>query len=103
MTARDLCQSCEAMIATARSSLAEGAVLDLKGLDAEVERVCASLLLLPKEERGATADALQRLTAALDDLANAVAEQQAELRDSTERVARGRAAQAYGHTRNETG
>ena len=67
MTARALAQNCETMIAAARRSLAEGAVLDLKGLDAEVERVCASLLLLPKAERAAAADQLQRLTLALDD------------------------------------
>jgi hypothetical protein len=104
MTTQELCRQCEAMVAAARDSLAEGAILDLRGLDAEVERVCASIATLPRGERPAAAEALQRLTAELDCLAEAVtaqqAAQQATQREADERAARGRATQAY-QTRTE--
>ena len=92
----ELCRDCEAMVAAARSRLADGAILDLKGLDAEVERICASMASLPRGERNRTIEALERLTAELDRLAEAVTAQQTALRESDERAARGRAAQAYG-------
>ena len=92
----ELCRDCEAMVAAARSRLDEGAILDLKGLDAEVERICASMASLPRGERNRTIEALERLTAELDRLAEAVTAQHASLRESDERAARDRAAQAYG-------
>ncbi len=95
MTTQELCRQCEAMVAAARDSLAEGAILDLRGLDAEVGRVCTSIATLPRSERPAAAEALQRLTAELDRLAEAVTAQQATLREANERAARGRATQAY--------
>lgn len=102
MTAHTLCQTCEAMIGAVQRSIADGASVDLAELDAEVERACTSLILLPSEERAAAAHALQQLSAALDRLAATVKEQQARLRDSDERVTPGQAAQAYGQTRHET-
>jgi hypothetical protein len=95
MTMQDLCRDCEAMVAAARQSLAEGAILDLRGLDAQVERVCAGIATLPRGERKPMQAALQRLTAELDRLAAAVTAQQAALREAAERTARGRATQAY--------
>ena len=103
MSAQELCQACEATIAAAQRSVAEGAIVDLSGLDLEVEQVCATLILLPSEERAATADQLQRLSMALDRLAEAVKAQQAGLYDGEERATPGRAAQAYDQTRNEIG
>jgi hypothetical protein len=103
MTTHALCQTCEATIEAAQRSIVEGASVDLAGLDTEVERICASLILLPSEERAAAAHALQQLSVALDRLAATVKEQKAGLRDSDERATPGQAAQAYGQTRHETG
>jgi hypothetical protein len=99
-TTLELCRDCEAMVAAARERLAEGAILDLRGLDAEVERVCASIAALPRGERKAAAEALQRLTSGLDRLAADVAAQRATLQEADERAARSRAAQAYGQTQS---
>lgn len=58
MTARELSLECLATIEAARQAVAEGAVLDLTGFDAEIERLCVSAALLPAEERIATAQEL---------------------------------------------
>lgn len=103
MTARELCLECLATIEAAREAVAEGAVLDLTGFDAEIERLCVSAALLPPEERVATAQELRRLSEELDRLATALKEQHSRLREGAERATPGRAAQAYRQTRGEPG
>jgi hypothetical protein len=76
-------------IAEARTAVAEGALLELVGLDAAVARICDAARELPPDERPAVAEQLGALAGALDVLARDIACQ----RDAAQRV---RASDAYG-------
>jgi hypothetical protein len=56
-------------VAEARRALADGAMVDVAGLDAAVSEVCAAAEALPPHERRALADGLASLAEALDQLA----------------------------------
>jgi hypothetical protein len=56
-------------VAAARRALADGAVIDISGLDAAVSEVCTAAQALPADERRALADGLASLADALDQLA----------------------------------
>jgi hypothetical protein len=75
-------------IAEARRAVADGALIELVGLDAAVSRICETARALPAAERPAIADQLDALAGALDVLALDIARQ----RDAAQRM---RAAGAY--------
>jgi len=75
-------------IAEARRAVANGALIELVGLDAAVGRICEAARALPAAERPAIADQLEALARALDVLALDIARQ----RDAAQRM---RAAGAY--------
>jgi hypothetical protein len=62
-------------VAGARRAVAEGAQVELLGLDDAVTRVCDGARDLPPAERGAYADRLKELAQALDLLADDLARQ----------------------------
>jgi hypothetical protein len=64
-------------VSLARRAVAEGAHIDLAGLDAAVTRVCDAARALPPAERGAYAERLKQLAQALDLLADDLARQDA--------------------------
>ena len=64
-------------VAEARRAVAEGAQIELAGLDGAVTRVCDAASALPPAERGAYAERLQELAQALDLLADDLARQDA--------------------------
>jgi len=76
-------------VAAARRALAEGALVDVAGLDAAVSEICDAAEALPAAERRPFADELIRLAEALDALADAIARQ-------GEAAQRQRASAAYG-------
>jgi hypothetical protein len=76
-------------IAEARRAVAEGALLELVGLDAAVTRICEAAYALPAAERPGIAEQLDALAGALDVLAGDIGRQ----RDAAQRC---RAADAYG-------
>jgi hypothetical protein len=76
-------------IAEARRAVAEGALLELVGLDAAVTRICEAANALPMVERPGIAEQLDALAGTLDLLAGDIALQ----RDAAQRR---RAADAYG-------
>lgn len=78
-----------ATLAEARTAVAEGALIELVGLDAAVTRICDAARELPPDERPAIAEQLGALAGALDVLARDIARQ----RDAAQRV---RASDAYG-------
>jgi hypothetical protein len=70
-----------ATVATARRTVAEGALVELSGLDAAVAEICEAAPGLPVEERGAFARGLATLAAELDQLAaDLVRQREAALR-----------------------
>lgn len=78
-----------AAIAEARRAVADGALIDVGGLDTAVARVCDGARELPAAERGALAQGLVELAEALDHLA-------ADLVRQREAAQRQRANDAYG-------
>lgn len=85
------------LVGTAKSLIAEGSVVDLNGLDARVERICAELPSLPPSERDALKPALIALMDGLGGLAEAVRSQHGALAEKLSAVAQGsRALGAYG-------
>jgi hypothetical protein len=56
-------------VAEARRALAQGALVDIAGLDAAVSEICDAAQALPAEERRSFAGDLARLAEALDQLA----------------------------------
>ncbi|HWI26968.1 MAG TPA: hypothetical protein VN668_08345 [Stellaceae bacterium] len=78
-----------ATIAAARRSIAEGALVELSGLDAAVAEICEAAPALPAAERNAFAQGLAELAAALDELAGDLVRQR-------EAALRHRANDAYG-------
>jgi hypothetical protein len=64
-------------VAEARRAVAEGAQIQLAGLDDAVTRVCDAGRELPPAERGAHAERLKELAQALDLLAKDLARQDA--------------------------
>lgn len=89
MTADAEFDAIAAAIAEARRAVAEGALVEVGGLDAAVVRMCDAARELPAAERGAFADRLVELAEALDGLAADIARQ----RDAARRQ---RANDAYG-------
>jgi hypothetical protein len=96
MTAERLAADCGAAIAAAERAVAEGALLDLAGFEAEIARLCAAAAELPPGERAAAGQALRRLDADLDRLAATLRQQRGRGIAADERAARGRAGLAYG-------
>ena len=88
-TARTALTEIHETIAEARRAVAEGALLELVGLDAAVTRICEAAYALPATERPGIAEQLDALAGALDVLAGDIARQ----RDAAQRC---RAAGAYG-------
>ncbi len=78
-----------AAIAAARLAIAEGAAVDLTGLDLAVADACAAAPLLSPEEQPAIAAVVKSTAAALDALADDLRRQQASAQGP-------RAADAYG-------
>ena len=64
-------------VAGARRAVAEGAVIELAGLDSAVTRICDAARDLPPAERGSYALRLKELAGALDLLADDLARQDA--------------------------
>ncbi|MGO8920493.1 MAG: hypothetical protein ACLQJR_31750 [Stellaceae bacterium] len=78
-----------AAVAEQRRALADGALIDVAGLDAAVSELCEAAPSLPAAERPGFARALAALAAALDELA-------ADLSRQNEATHRQRANDAYG-------
>jgi len=79
-------------IAAARAAMAEGAEIDVSGLDRAVAEICEATPGLPATERGGVATAFEALADALDGLAADISRQSAADQ-------RQRAAAAYGDGR----
>jgi hypothetical protein len=78
-----------AAVAEARRAVAEGAIVEVSGLDKAVGAVCDAARALPAAERGAFAERLTALADALDLLA-------ADIVRQSEAAQRQRANDAYG-------
>lgn len=78
-----------AAVAAQRRALAEGAEIDVEGLDAAVSRLCEDVPALPAAERAGFSQALAELAVALDELA-------ADLTRQRDAAQRRRAQDAYG-------
>ena len=76
-------------VAQARRAAAEGAIIDVKGLDAAVEQLCLEAQRVPPAERAAVMRQLEELARSLDALAAEIARQR-------EAAQRQRANDAYG-------
>lgn len=90
-------EEASAVVASARQTLAEGNIVDLTGLEREVEEVCNSISALPGEESGTLRTALISLADDLDLLKKSLGEMHEKLAAEIEGTdARHRAAKAYG-------
>lgn len=78
-----------AAVAEARRAVADGALVEVGGLDAAVAEVCDAARALPADERGAFAGRLVELAEALDGLA-------ADILRQREAAQRQRSNDAYG-------
>jgi hypothetical protein len=86
----------EAAITTARQAVAGAALVDLTGLEEEVERLCTACAAVPAEARADVAFRLAAIIGALDALAADLVADREESRRIAEDLARRRAAGAYG-------
>jgi ABC-type transporter Mla subunit MlaD len=81
----------------ARGIVDSGELVDLQGLDGEVDRLCRAAQVLSREQGRQASPALKRLTGALDVLTAAVAAQRQAVAASLRNVsARKQAVSAYG-------
>jgi uncharacterized membrane-anchored protein len=88
MTAQRRLGEVAAAVAEARRAVAEGAHIEVSGLDAAVEQICAGAQDVPAAERSAFMRELGELADALDQLA-------AEITRQSEAAQRRRATDAY--------
>jgi hypothetical protein len=64
-----------AAVAAAREAVADGALIEIRGLDGAVSEICAAAECIPAAERGGFAEGLAALADALDRLAADIARQ----------------------------
>lgn len=85
------------VLAAARRSLAEGALLDLAGLEDRIADLCAALVKLPHADAGGFSEPMTMLVSEFDALVVALKSQRLEFGDSDESDDDPtRAARAYG-------
>jgi hypothetical protein len=85
------------LVAEARRGLAEGALLDLAGLEDRVGRLCEALTTLPRPDAGSFAEPMTALVSDLDALVLAVKTQYQEFSENGEADSDpGRVMRAYG-------
>lgn len=89
-------------IETAKRLLAEGKMIDLTGLQRNVDVLCRALREAPPEEAGALKESVADLLAGLDLLAAALSDQYAEVSRGLERSVRRTALAAYDRTADES-
>ncbi|MBT5049244.1 MAG: hypothetical protein HOM58_12160 [Rhodospirillaceae bacterium] len=84
-----------------RRSIADGALIDLSGLDQSVEEMCGAIGKLPADQRLSVKQALITILDALTTLVDSLEEQQLEASDSLKGVSsRQQAVSAYGRSSN---
>lgn len=85
------------VLAAARRNLAEGAILDLSGLEDRIASLCAALVELPRGHAGGFSEPMATLVGEFDELVLALKSQRAEFGEADEPDDDpARAARAYG-------
>ena len=84
-----------------RRSIADGALVDLSGLDKGVEEMCGAIASLPADQRLSVKQALITILDSLNGLVEALEQQQQEASDGLKGIAsRQQAVSAYGRGGN---